>query len=234
MDEMDLPPGQRRLDGFPRFGTHLHRPPPQVSPAAHAIEITGAVGKPFTMPLADLATLPRREMTADFHCVAGWSATGLRWEGVPFAAFYDRVIEPALRPGPPVTHLAFTGLDGHRSGVTLEDALAGDVLLAERLDGRPLDGDHGAPLRLVSPGQYGYISTKHLSRIEVLSEAPELDWSKAPLGAGLGLRLLGYAGFSRARVWEEERGTFLPNVVARPVFRLLIPPIRWISARGSR
>ena len=27
---MTLPPGQRAVDGFPRFGTHLHRPPPAV------------------------------------------------------------------------------------------------------------------------------------------------------------------------------------------------------------
>ena len=40
-------------------------------------------------------------------------------------------------------------------------------------DGRPLDGDHGAPVRLVSPAQYGYISTKHLCRIEVHSGEPE-------------------------------------------------------------
>jgi hypothetical protein len=33
------------------------------------------------LPLATLATLPRRELTADFHCVAGWSATDLGWEG---------------------------------------------------------------------------------------------------------------------------------------------------------
>ena len=37
-----LPPGQRAVDGFPRFGAHLQRPPPAV-PATPAIEITGAV-----------------------------------------------------------------------------------------------------------------------------------------------------------------------------------------------
>jgi DMSO/TMAO reductase YedYZ molybdopterin-dependent catalytic subunit len=50
-----------------------------------------------------------------------------------------------------VTHVAFGGLDGYRSVVTIEDALAEDVLIAERLEGRPLDGDHGAPVRLVRP-----------------------------------------------------------------------------------
>src|SRR3954469_24283512 len=71
-----LPPGQRAIDDFPRFGTHLHRPAPPV-PADPAIEVGGAVTRPFAVPLAELAALPRRELTADFHCVAGWAATGL-------------------------------------------------------------------------------------------------------------------------------------------------------------
>jgi DMSO/TMAO reductase YedYZ molybdopterin-dependent catalytic subunit len=107
-----LPPGQRRIDGFPRFGTHLHHPPPRV-PEAPAIEITGAVTEPVSVPLERLARLPRTERTADFHCVAGWSATGLRWEGVAFASFYRELVEPALRPGVDVTHLRFRGLDGY-------------------------------------------------------------------------------------------------------------------------
>ena len=93
--------------------------------------------------------------------------------GVPFVAFYRAVIEPVLTPGAVVTHLGFGGLDGYRCFVLIEDALADGVLIAERLDGRPLDSDHGAPVRLVSPAQYGYKSTKHLRRIDVRTlEAP--------------------------------------------------------------
>ena len=95
---VSLPPGQRAVDGFPRFGTHMSYPPPRVLPD-HEIAIGGAVAEPFSLPLAALADLPRLELTADFHCVAGWSATGLRWEGVPFTRFFAEVIEPALQPG---------------------------------------------------------------------------------------------------------------------------------------
>src|SRR3954470_8656582 len=165
--EMTLPPGQHAVDGFPRFGTHLHNPPPAI-PSEPVIEIGGAVNEPVTLPVADLATLPRKEITADFHCVAGWSATGLRWEGVPFTTFYRDVIAPTDR----ATHLVFEGLDGYRSVVTVEDALNDDVLLAENLDGRPLGADPGAPVGLVSPSQYGFINTKHLSRIEVHTKEP--------------------------------------------------------------
>jgi len=218
-----LPPGQRRVDGFPRFGTHLHHPPPAI-PAEPAIEIRGAVIEPLSVPLARLATLQRREQTADFHCVAGWSATGLRWEGVPFATFYREVIEPVLAPGTAVTHLGFGGLDGYRSFVTLEDALADDVLIAEHLDGRPLDSDHGAPIRLVSPNQYGFISTKHLCLVEVRSAPPSKTFGRTPL----------IQPHPRARVWAEERHPYFPAWSLRPVYRLLIPPFRFLGARRSR
>jgi DMSO/TMAO reductase YedYZ molybdopterin-dependent catalytic subunit len=218
-----LPPGQRRIDGFPRFGTHLHHPPPRV-PEAPAIEITGAVAEPVSVPLERLATLPRTERIADFHCVAGWSATGLRWEGVAFATFYRELVEPALRPGVHVTHLRFRGLDGYASAVTLADALADDVLIAEHLDGRPLDSDHGAPARLVSPSQYGFISTKHLCRIEVHAGAPRVGFRRAPL----------IEPHPRARVWKEERHRYLPALPLRPIYQALIPPFMFLSRRGSR
>ena len=83
-----------------------------------------------------------------------------------------RRIEPALRHGAVVTHVEFRGLDGFNSVVTIEDALDDDVLLADHLDGEPLGTDHGAPLRVVSPAQYGYISTKHLCRIDVHTAEP--------------------------------------------------------------
>jgi DMSO/TMAO reductase YedYZ molybdopterin-dependent catalytic subunit len=220
-----LPPGQRQTDGFPRFGKHLHRPAPAV-PNDPVIEIGGAVAESFAVPLATLATLPRREIIADLHCVAGWSAINLHWEGVAFETFYRMIIEPSVQPGAAVTHVAFGGLDGYRSVALIDDALADDVLLAEHLDGRPLDGDHGAPARLVSPSQYGYISTKHLCRIELHTAEPtEPD---APLAD----RLL--ASHPRARVWEEERHRYLPAWSVRPVYRALIRPIAALSARGSR
>ena len=228
-----LPPGQRRVDGFPRFGTHVQRPPPAV-PATPMIEVDGAVTRPFALPLAELATLPRRAMTADFHCVAGWSATGLRWEGVAFEQLYRAVLEPALRPGAVVTHVVLGGLDGYRSVLSLEDALAEDVLVADRLDGRPLDGNHGAPARLVSPAQYGYVSTKHLCRTELRTTGPRMNFGASSSLVRTLMRPPLFSRHPRSRVWEEERNGALPNWFVRPVYRLLTPPLRLVCALGSR
>src|SRR5258708_26174558 len=85
------PRGQRRVDGSPRFGGPFK--PPAV-PASPALEITGAVREPVTVAVSELSTLPRMQRMSDFHCVAGWSATGLRWEGVGFTAFYGSILPP--------------------------------------------------------------------------------------------------------------------------------------------
>ena len=181
----------------------------------------------FAVPVADLATLPRRRLDADFHCVSGWTAVDLHWEGVAFADFYRLRIEPTLRPGAVVTHVEFRGLDGFRSVVTIEDALDDDVLLADHLDGEPLGNDHGAPLRVVSPAQYGYISTKHLCRIDVHTAAP----TGGPRSFVLDVLLHSHP---RARVWEEERHGTLPGRVVRPFYRAVAMVMLRRSRRWSR
>jgi DMSO/TMAO reductase YedYZ molybdopterin-dependent catalytic subunit len=214
-----LPPGQRKADGFPRFGGPFK--PPTV-PANPALQITGAVHEPVTVALSELSTLPRTEQMSDFHCVAGWSATGLRWEGVGFTTFYRSIIEPQLSPTAAATHVVFRSLDGYRAIVSIEDALQNDVLLADRLNDEPLSLAHGAPLRLVSPQQYGYLNAKHLCAIEVHTSAPPI-----PLDFVL------FRQHPRARVWQEERNGLLPAPVVRPVYRALIRPFIRLSARGN-
>ena len=227
---MTLPPGQHLVDGFPRFGTHLDRPPPAV-PVDPVLEIGGALTKSFTLPLTELATLPRVGLRTDFHCVAGWSATNLHWEGVAFETFYREIIEPSVTPGRSVTHVVFQGLDGYRSFVLIEDALADDLLIAEHLDGRPLDADHGAPARLVSPNQYGFVSTKHLCRIELHTAEPPEKYHRSPV-IQVGLQLV--KPHRRARVWQEERHRYLPAWLVRPIYRRVVPTIRSLSGRGTQ
>jgi DMSO/TMAO reductase YedYZ molybdopterin-dependent catalytic subunit len=214
-----LPPGQRKLDGFPRFGGPAELP---TVPASPALEITGAVREPLTLALSELSTLPRTDQTSDFHCVAGWSAIGLRWEGVRFTTFYRSIIEPRLPPATTVTHLVFCGLDGYRAIVAIEDALQDDVLLADRLDDEPLSLAHGAPLRLISPQQYGYLNAKHLCAIEIHTRAPA-----KPRASVL------FRQHPRARVWHEERNGVLPTTLIRPIYRALIRPFMRRAARGD-
>lgn len=220
-----LPPGQRAIDWFPRIGKVLSAPPPAV-PEHPMIAITGPTVGSIQFAVAGLADLPRRTMIADFHCVAGFTVRDVHWGGVSFAQFYRSVIEPALDSDAGVTHLCFGGLDGVRATIELADALADDVLVADTLDGAPLDGNHGAPVRIVSSSQYGYMSIKHLCRIEVRTSAPAKR-DKMPLLD----RLL--EAHPRARVWEEERHGSAPSWLIRPLYRAVKGIMLYTVARKA-
>ena len=210
-----LPPGQRAVDDFPRFGPGLGAPLPNL-PDLPTLTVTGAVQHELRLPLTDLVPLTRREQITDFHCVTTWTRRDLRWEGIAFRDFFNDHVVAACGPRPDVSHLVLVGADGYEATMLLEDALADDVLLADRLDGLPLTPEHGAPLRLVSPRQYGYKSVKHLVRIEF--------WSERPPGK------LGAKEHQRARVWREERHAWIPARLLRLPYRLAIP----LTARGYR
>ena len=210
---MTIPPGQRLIDEFPRYG--VPGPGPRVPPN-QSIEISGALAAPLTLPVPGLRQLPRHQMTADFHCVAGWTAPNLHWEGVRFADLFRLLVEPALPAGTAITHVVFEGLDGFRSTLLIEDALSPDVLLAENLNGQPLDNDHGAPMRVVSPQQYGYMNTKHLCRVELHTARPPAVYHSHPR-TQFGLQLL--KPHPRARVRHEERHGHLPGRVVRPIYQ---------------
>ena len=51
--------------------------------------------------------------------------------------------------------------------ITLENAMKPEPMLAWALNGKPLDRDHGAPLRLIMPGWYGVANVKWLSEIHL-------------------------------------------------------------------
>lgn len=147
-------------------------------------------------------------------------------DGFPRFGTHFAVPPPAV-PAHPVIKIA----GAVTAPFAIEDVLADDVLIAEHLDGRPLDGDHGAPVRLVSASQYGFVSIKHLCRIEVHTARPPERYVP-DRATRLGLRLV--KPHRRARVWEEERHGHLPAWAVRPVYRLLIPPIKYLSARSAR
>lgn len=227
-DLTSLPPGQHLIDVFPRYGTHLFQPIPDVSDL-DTIRVGGAVAEPVDIRITNLATMARRDMVADFHCVAGWSVQGLRWGGVPFRTLYETVIPPVADDG--VTHIRFVGIDGFRSVLMLEDALDDDVMVADHLDGMPLGGDHGGPARLVCPSRYGYKSAKHLSAIEVHTAEP----AEGHTDALLNTLLTSIKPHPRARVAAEERHRYLPTWSVRWFyFSVLHPVLRYLCSIGDR
>ncbi|MGI9406083.1 MAG: molybdopterin-dependent oxidoreductase [Hyphomicrobiaceae bacterium] len=221
-----LPPGQRTWPNFPRFGL----PPfasrwPEV-PENPAIVIDGDVGRAMTASLSELASLPRTEQVSDFHCVTTWSRMDVRWCGYRFADFYRTIVVPRAEPAPDVSHIRVIGSDGYCADLLLQDALGGDVLLADEMEGEPLPLAHGAPIRLVSPAQYGYKSVRHVRKI-VLTDGQKT-------GTGLVAAIDRLMEHPRARVQYEERSQGMPGWVYRRIYRAFLPAALWYFRRHDR
>ena len=161
----------------------------------------------------ELKQIARVEQCSDFHCVTTWTSKGLHWSGVRFSDFYQQIAVPLAGASADATFVVLRGQDGARTSLPLEDLLAPDVLLADRLNGQPLSIAHGAPLRLVAPAHYGYKSVKHLNRIEF--------WRSSANYRPFGLRFMVHP---RARVACEERGQWVPGWILRYLYRPLIGP----------
>ena len=96
-------------------------------------------------------------------------------KAVRFSDFYEQIVVPLAGPAADAAFVVLRGQDGARSSLPLEDLLAPDVLLADRLNGgAPADRARRAAA-LVAPAHYGYKSVKHLNRIEFWRSSASLS-----------------------------------------------------------
>jgi len=134
--------------------------------------VDGLVDRPQSFTLGDLSAIGLRQVTADFHCVSGWSVAGVRWSGVRVAELLDRAA-----PRPEARALRFESADGaYVDFLDLASARAPDVLVALSLGGAPLKAERGAPARLVVPFFYGYKGVKWLRRVSAVASAGTGYW----------------------------------------------------------
>lgn len=206
-----LPAGQIAGKAFIRFGLGRFRWKKIDCEGPARIELRGLVARPGPVDDA-LSGLTRITQVSDFHCVTTWSIFGVEWQGVRFAEFCERI----ARPLPEAGTVVFTGRDGYRCAMQLADLMAGDVLLADRLDGAPLGLDHGGPLRLIAPAHYGYKSVKHIAAIE---------FRKDRRGYRFPLPYPALMDHPRGRVALEERARFVPSWLIKPFYRLFVPRV---------
>ena len=145
---------------------------------SYRLVVGGAVVRPQALSLAALNRLPQRTQITRHDCVEGWSAIG-KWSGVPLSALLD-----AVGPRPDARYVVFRCMDNDGSGnlyyesLDLHQARHPQTLLALRLNGAPLDPDHGAPLRLKIPTQLGYKSAKWIARIELVGGFATINGGK--------------------------------------------------------
>ncbi len=162
-------------DDFYRIDTALQVP--QLSSADWTLRIHGMVAEEQTLTYADLLALPAVERTITMTCVSnevGGDLVGTAtWQGVRLADLLDRV--GVDERADQVVGRAF---DGWTAGFPVEAVADNEALVVYGMNGEPLPEVHGFPLRLVTPGLYGYVSaTKWLSEIELTTfDAFDMYW----------------------------------------------------------
>ncbi|MFL5494717.1 MAG: molybdopterin-dependent oxidoreductase [Gemmatimonadales bacterium] len=157
---------------FPTYSitfNHTHAFP--TPPTGWSLEVGGLVKQPVRLTPAMLEGLPRVTYTVKHHCVEGWTAVAT-WTGVPVAAVVSMV-----QPTPAARYLRFDSFDSrYYNGWDLVSAMHPQTILAYAYNDRPLEKNHGAPLRLYSPIKLGYKLTKYLTGMTFTSERPGGYW----------------------------------------------------------
>ena len=181
---LNVPPGQYVTHKFPvlSFGST-----PKIDLTTWRFRVFGLVAKEVVFTWEDFMALPQVAITRDFHCVTQWSRIDNLWEGVSF-----RELMRHIQPKPEAHYVMAHCYGGYTTNLSLDVLMEDDVLFAHHHDGKPLEPDHGGPLRLVVPSRYGWKSAKWINELEFIAEDRAGFWEQ-----------LGY--HNNGDPWKEER-----------------------------
>ena len=182
-----VPAGQYLTERFPVLTVG---PNPTFDLSTWDFGVFGEVQDRLKLSWDELMALPQKEVVTDIHCVTRWSKLDTVWRGVPLIEIMARA---GVKEG--ATHLMAYSDGGYTTNMPLSVALDDDVLLAHTYDGKPLEPDHGAPLRLLVPKRYFWKSEKFLRKLELMDEDRMGFWE-----------LNGY--HNDADPWQEQRHWF--------------------------
>lgn len=145
---------------------------PHRSAADYRLTVDGLVDRPTTYTLPALRALPQTRLVRDVQCVTGWRVPQTPFEGVRLSSILDAA---GVRPS--AKALRLTCFDGtYSESLTLPQARRADVLVALRMQDKPLGHTHGGPVRLYVGPMYFYKSAKWLSGITVTDRVEPGYW----------------------------------------------------------
>lgn len=191
-----LPPGQSLTEKFPvlHYGSVPH-----YDMTKWTFRVYGEVEESKQWSWQDFQKLPMREIKMDIHCVTRWSKFDTTWKGV----WLPDLIEQGYIKLKPVAKFVIEHCEyGFTTNLDIDHFMRPTTLLAIEFDGKPLDPDHGYPLRVVVGAvkenakdpdtRYFWKGGKWLRGLEFTQTDRPGFWEQA-----------GYHNI--ARVWPEER-----------------------------
>lgn len=179
-----MPPGQRVIENWPVLTAGQV---PRIDLKRWSFRVWGEVEEELTLNWQEFIALPKTTVSADVHCVEGWSIVGNAWEGVTFRELMKRI-----HPKPRARHVMVHCDGDYTTNVSLEDLMGDNVLFAYKHNGQELTPEHGWPLRLVVPKLYFWKSAKWVRGLCFMNEDRLGFWESR-----------GY--HHRGDVWQEER-----------------------------
>ncbi len=186
----DLPPRQFQIKQHPKWGKDhptIGVPVPKINMEQRFLTIEGEVEKPLKLAWNEFIKLPMTISISDFHCVEGWSVLNNKWEGVRF-----KDLIAIAKPKKTAKYVTFECADGYTTSLSIKEISEDNVLLAIKLDGKNLEKETGAPLRLVVPTKYAYKSAMWITKIKFTSKKEMGYWESR-----------GYS--DTADVWKNDR-----------------------------
>ncbi|HET7326500.1 MAG TPA: sulfite oxidase [Nocardioidaceae bacterium] len=167
----------------------VHFDIPYTDPATWQLRIGGNVERPQTLSLDDVLALPSRTEAVTLECAGNGRAQmsprafSQPWlnEAIGTAEWTGTSLDHVLRAAgvrDDTVEVVFTGADHGVQGdvehdyarsLPLRETAREEVLVAWAMNGRPLEPQHGAPLRLLVPGWYGMTSVKWLTQIDAVT-----------------------------------------------------------------
>ena len=175
-----LPPGQedyaRNSDEFTKKllaqGGEINLPS-----ESYVLIIDGLVESPLALDLTTIKSYPRFEQYATLSCVSnpiGGDLIGTTlFQGVRLK---DLLSQSGIKSG--VAKLKITSVDGYFESLPIHVANDPATLLCYSMGNQPLTKNHGAPIRLYTPGKYGMKSPKWIIKIEAIDHDYQGYWQQ--------------------------------------------------------
>jgi DMSO/TMAO reductase YedYZ molybdopterin-dependent catalytic subunit len=168
---------------FYRVDTALNIP--RIDVDTWSLRIHGMVDKEIELSFDDLLKRPLIERDITLNCVSnevGGPYIGTaRWLGVPLAPLLN---ELGIKAG--ADQVVARSIEGMTIGTPVETVLDGrDTMLCVGMNGEPLPLVHGFPVRMLTPGLYGYAGAcKWMTEIELTTFADfDAYWVRRDWGA---------------------------------------------------
>jgi len=165
-----IPPGQAQTKQWPvlHYGNV-----PRVDLKTWDFRISGLVETEWRCNWEEFRALPWVDVACDIHCVTRWSRLGNLFSGPS-----TRTVLEKARVKSAAAFVLVHCEQGFTTNLPLAEFLGADCLFALEHDGKPLEPDHGWPVRLVVPRLYFWKSAKWVRGIELMDQDTAGFWEQ--------------------------------------------------------